>query len=219
MDCWGFFSALSWLPTGHLQSVFLSLWPLIVAAGRLKMEEKTITGLHDMQGPQQLYWFFLRTQQCNYIYTLSDNVSCKLQHEQWKLLFMMTHSFHQAGSFHILPKENACISSAAENVMPHFLITLASPTDWALRQNKKRIFVPSTLGCLPLLGLAGLGSAWQCSVGEITSQCPSNAQGMPGGQAPGKSDPQKWHTHETAQHEVVLTHRGQGKLNWTEPCC
>lgn len=126
----------------------------------------------------------------------------------------MTNTFHLAASFHIVPKENACLSSAEENVMPHFLITLASPTDWALRQNK-RIFVPSTLGCLPLLGLAGLGSSWQCSVGESTSQCPSDTQGVPGGQAPRKSDPQKWHTHKTAQQEVVLTQRGQGKLNWT----
>lgn len=127
----------------------------------------------------------------------------------------MTNSFYLAGSFYIVPTEGACISSAAEDVMPHFLITLASPADWALSQNKKRIFVPGTLGCLPLPGLAGLGSAWQCSVGEITSQCPSDAQGVPGGQASSKSDPQKWHTQEAAQHEVVLTHRGQGKLNWT----
>lgn len=129
----------------------------------------------------------------------------------------MTNSFHLAASFHIVPKENACISSAAENVMPHFLITLASPTDWALRQNKKTIFIPNTLGCLPLLGLVGLGSAWQCSVGEITSQCPSDAHGVPGGQAPSKSDLQKWHTHEIAQQEIVLTQTGQGKLKWTLP--
>lgn len=82
----------------------------------------------------------------------------------------MTNSFHLSASFHIVPKENACISSAAENALPHFLITLASHADWALRQNKKRIFVPSTLGCLPLLGLAGLSNA--CA---LWGRSPNNA--------------------------------------------